>query len=130
MALVSAPAAHPMQATRPNHLVLVKDQAFTQAKQPIRLTRRGRRVLALLSILPILLVFLLIGTNRVEASDGSADQVTSKVVVQPGQSLWDLALSVDPKEDPRKTIWLIQQLNGMTSSEVLAGQELTVPTSN
>jgi nucleoid-associated protein YgaU len=83
--------------------------------------------LALLSILPILLVFLLIGTNRVEASDGSADQVTSKVVVQPGQSLWDLALSVDPKEDPRKTIWLIQQLNAMTSSEVLAGQELIVP---
>jgi hypothetical protein len=82
---------------------------------------------ATLAILPILLTFLLIGTNRVEASDRSAVQVTSILVVQPGQSLWDLAISVDPKEDPRKTIWLIQQLNAMTSSEVLAGQELIVP---
>jgi hypothetical protein len=127
MATLTAVAALPVPTVRPNHLVLVQEYPKNAVKQPIRLTRRGRRVVATLAILPILLTFLLIGTNRVEASDRSVVQVTSIVVVQPGQSLWDLAISVDPKEDPRKTIWLIQQLNAMTSSEVLAGQELIVP---
>jgi hypothetical protein len=129
MALVSAPAAHPMQATRPNHLVLVQDQSCRVHKQPIRLTRRGRRVIALLAIIPIALTFLLIGMRGAVATDGTVQSETQSVVVKPGQSLWDVAVAISPNTDPRETIWVIQQLNSMKTSEVLAGQALIVPIS-
>ena len=127
MALVTANAALPMQATRPNHLVLVQDQTFRVQKQPIRLTRRGRRVVALLAIIPIALTFLLIGMRGAVATDGTVQSETQSVVVKPGQSLWDVAVAISPNTDPRETIWLIQQLNTMETSDVLAGQALIVP---
>lgn len=128
MSLVTANAALPKQVSRPNHLVLVKDYPQTPAKQPIRLTRRGRRVVALLALIPIVITFLLIGTRGAQASDASAAAMTATIVVKPGQSLWDVAAAINPNKDPRETIWVIQQLNGMSTSEVLAGQELIVPT--
>lgn len=118
-----------MQANRPNHLVLVQDQSFRVHKQPIRLTRRGRRVVALLAIIPIALTFLLIGMRGAVATDGTVQSETQSVVVKPGQSLWDVAVAISPNTDPRETIWLIQQLNTMETSEVLAGQALIVPIS-
>ncbi len=127
MALVTANAALPMQAIRPNHLVLVQDQTFRVRKQPIRLTRRGRRVVALLAIIPIALTFLLIGMRGAVATDGTVQSETQSVVVKPGQSLWDVAVAISPNTDPRETIWLIQQLNTMETSEVMAGQALIVP---
>lgn len=130
MALVTANAALPMQATRPNHLVLVQDQTFQVQKQPIRLTRRGRRVVALLAIIPIALTFLLIGMRGAVATDGTVQSETQSVVVKPGQSLWDVAVAISPNTDPRETIWLIQQLNTMETSEVMAGQALVVPKFN
>ena len=63
-----------------------------------------------------------------QASDASAAAMTSTIVVKPGQSLWDVAAAINPAKDPRETIWVIQQLNGMATSEVIAGQELIVPT--
>ena len=130
MALVTANAALPMQATRPNHLVLVQDQTFRVQNQPIRLTRRGRRVVALLAIIPIALTFLLIGMRGAVATDGTVQSETQSVVVKPGQSLWDVAVAISPNTDPRETIWLIQQLNTMETSEVMAGQALVVPKFN
>ncbi len=127
MALVTANAALPMQATRPNHLVLVQDQTFRVQKQPIRLTRRGCRVVALLAIIPIALTFLLIGMRGAVATDGTVQSETQSVVVKPGQSLWDVAVAISPNTDPRETIWLIQQLNTLETSDVLAGQALIVP---
>lgn len=129
MALVTANAAFPVQGTRPNHLVLVKGYETKPLKQPIRLTRRGRRVVAILALIPIVVAFLLIGTHGAQASDSSIDQATMTVVVKPGQSLWDVATAARPNSDPRETIWIIQQLNGMSTSEVMAGQELIIPTS-
>lgn len=127
MALVTAPAALPKQANRPNHLVLVQDYPQKPVKQPIRLTRRGRRVVALLALIPIAVTFLLIGMRSVQASDASAAAMNTVIVVKPGQSLWDVATSINPTKDPRETIWIIQQLNSMGTSEVMAGQELIVP---
>ncbi len=127
MALVTATAVLPGQVTRPNHLVLVKEYPNKPVHQPIRLTRRGRRVVAFLALIPIALTFLLIGTNGVQASDGSTETLTSSIVIKPGESLWDVATAINPNVDPRETIWVIQQLNNMSTSEVLAGQELIIP---
>ena len=132
MALVTAPAALPVQVTNQSsntqrHLQVVPaGYRVVQVKQPIKLTRRGRRLVALLAIIPIVAVFFLMGTREAQA-DSSTGAATTSVVVKPGQNLWDIAVALNPEADPRETIWVIEQLNGMTTADVLAGQELIVP---
>lgn len=53
---------------------------------------------------------------------------TVAVVVQPGQTLWELAASAaQPGQDVRDVMAQIVQLNGLQTQAVLAGQELVVP---
>jgi hypothetical protein len=52
---------------------------------------------------------------------------TAIVKVEAGQTLWDVAVKVAPNEDPRSTIWTIREMNHLQTSEILAGQALTVP---
>lgn len=141
MAPVSAQAVRPLQVVRPaiqtGHPAGTRLPVNPQAqvhylhqkavKQPIRLTRRGRRVVAILALIPVMIAFLLIGMKVAQASDSSTNPTTQTVVVKPGQSLWDVANATGMDRDIRETIWMIQQLNGMKTSEVLAGQELIVP---
>jgi hypothetical protein len=94
----------------------------------MKLTVRGRRVVALLALLPIFVAFLLIGTRAAQAD--ASGPTTEVVKVEAGQSLWDVAVAIAPNEDPRSTIWTIKALNGLETSEVQAGQALTVPLSN
>ena len=134
MASVSAPAVRPLQVVRNTQVEHINPQHQVHyirqkpVKQPIRLTRRGRRVVAFLALIPIMIAFLLIGMKVAQASDSASSQTTKTVVVKQGQSLWDVATATGLDRDPRETIWVIQQLNGMQTSEVLAGQELIVPT--
>jgi predicted Zn-dependent protease len=51
----------------------------------------------------------------------------SQVMVQPGQTLWSIAVRTDPAADPRLIIQRIIELNGLTGGSVSAGQRLWVP---
>jgi len=54
--------------------------------------------------------------------------VYETVIVQPGQSLWQIAADAAPNVDPRSTIARIVDLNGLTSAgDVRGGQQITVP---
>lgn len=121
MALVTATAALPVQraAVRPIRPVQ------NQAQAPMRLTVRGRRVVALLALLPIAIAMFFLGTRSAEAMDTAPK--TAIVKVEAGQTLWDVAVAVAPDEDPRATIWTIREMNHLQTSEILAGQALTVP---
>ena len=92
---------------------------------PVQLTVRGRRVLAALALFPIVALMVVFGGKVAQAN--SAAPAMTTVVVQPGQSLWELASSVNPDADPRAVILEIEQLNGLTSADVAAGQQLIVP---
>lgn len=95
---------------------------------PIRLTRRGKLVVTMLGSLALFTV--LQGTGALEAAAGavSRDSGTAVVVVQPGESLWTIAERVAPTTDPRSTILLIRELNGLAPGAVpQAGQGLVVP---
>ncbi len=98
------------------------------ANSGLKLTVRGRRVVALLALLPIVIAFFFVGTRAVQADQSGP--TTEVIKVEAGQSLWDVAVAVAPSEDPRSTIWTIKELNDLTTSEVLAGQALVVPLSN
>ncbi len=133
MALVTAPAALPVRGASSRRPISAVTTSQVPARRrpestPVRLTRRGRRVVAILALIPIVFALVVLGSHK--ASADSKTPATHSIKVQPGQSLWDVAVAVDPNTDPRATIWTIQQLNHMTTSDVAAGQGLIVPGAN
>lgn len=60
---------------------------------------------------------------RVE--NASATQAT--VTVKHGETLWDIAQSVNPGGDVRDTVVRIMEMNSLTSTAIDAGQRLEVP---
>jgi len=104
---------------------VISGQVLRPAQPGIKLTVRGRRLVALLALLPIVAAFLLIGTRSAQAE--TAMPTTAIIKIEAGQTLWDVAVAIAPNEDPRATIWTIKALNGLQTSEVQAGQALVVP---
>ena len=104
---------------------VISGQVLRPAQPGIKLTVRGRRLVALLALLPIVAAFLLIGTRSAQAE--TAMPATAIIKIEAGQTLWDVAAAIAPNEDPRATIWAIKALNGLQTSEVQAGQALVVP---
>jgi len=98
-----------------------------QHAAPIRLTRRGRVVVrvVVLAMLTLLVVAFSLGrlAGSAQAGDGSE---TTTVVVQPGDTLWEIARAADPAADPRDTIEAIAELNGLAGS-IVPGQQLLIP---
>ena len=123
MALATPTPALPAQRAAVRSISSAKSAA--PANSGVKLTVRGRRVVALLALLPIVLAFLLIGTRAAQADP--TGPTTAVIKVEAGQSLWDVAVAIAPNEDPRATIWTIKALNGLEKSEVQAGQGLIVP---
>jgi hypothetical protein len=123
MAQVTAVAALPVQRAAVRSISSAK--SARPAQTGMKLTVRGRRVVALLALLPIFVAFLLIGTRAAQAD--ATGPTTAVIKVEAGQSLWDVAVAIAPNEDPRSTIWTIKALNGLETSEVQAGQALIVP---
>ena len=108
------------QATRPE-----------TANPPLRLTRRGRVVVAVAAALVLAALSLVIAstaqaTNH-PVSARAAQQGLAQVTVHPGQSLWSVAESADPAADTRVVIQQIIELNGLTGNVVFTGQRLWVP---
>jgi LysM domain len=99
------------------------------ASMPLRLTRRGRIVVAVITVL-LLAVLSLIAAMSAEATNQAparTAQGLTQVIVRPGQSLWSVAENADPSADTRVVIQQIADLNGLTGSAVFAGQRLWVP---
>jgi len=96
----------------------------------LRLTRRGRVVLTLLLVAPVVLALVIaffVGAGAAASSSAGASAGFEYVTVQPGQSMWELALELAPASDPRDVIADIQRLNALTTSEVHPGQRIAVP---
>ena len=97
----------------------------------LRLTRRGRVVVAAIAALLVTVVSLL-AAGAAQATNhglppGAARQNLLQVVVRPGQSLWSVAESADPDQDTRAVIQQIVDLNALSGNVVFAGQQLWVP---
>ncbi|MBW9093601.1 LysM peptidoglycan-binding domain-containing protein [Microbacterium jejuense] len=98
----------------------------------LRLTVRGRRVLALLAALPALIalgVAMALGGGAALATlDGGAPAGSfESVVVSAGDSLWSIAEQVAPGHDPRDVVDQIARLNALDGVSVQVGQELAIP---
>jgi hypothetical protein len=98
---------------------------------PLRLTRRGRVVVAvavalLLAALSLVIAASAQATNHPVAPHG-AQQNLAQVTVRPGQSLWSVAENADPSADTRAVIQQIVELNALSGDVVFAGERLWVP---
>jgi hypothetical protein len=127
---VPSQTPHREQAARPRP---ARDRATRPetANPPLRLTRRGRVVVAVVAALVLAALSLVIAGAAQAAnhpvSARAAQQGLAQVTVHPGQSLWSVAESADPGADTRVVIQRIVELNGLTGNVVFAGQRLWVP---
>lgn len=97
----------------------------------LRLTVRGRRLLAFLASVPAVLalsIAIVSGGGALASADGGAPAGTfEQVTVMPGDSLWSIAQTVAPHADPRDVVDAIMRLNALPSGALLAGQSISLP---
>ncbi len=94
----------------------------------LRLTLRGRLLAAL-----VLSVLAMLAFSAGRASAGDAAATTGRpsphahVWVAPGDTLWRIAATVRPEDDPRDVIAEIHRLNDLPGGRLEAGRRLIVP---
>jgi nucleoid-associated protein YgaU len=93
----------------------------------LRLTRRARRLMAVL----LLATGVALGSWLGPLVGGGGNDLRlaggSSVVVQPGDTLWSIASALHGDGDVRAVIDEIQELNGLTGADVRPGQMLLLP---
>ena len=117
----------PGRRPRPADPVPARRVAGTVAPRRLRLTRRGRIVVAILAALAVCGLFVA-GASAAQASGpAAAHGNATQVIVQPGDTLWSIAQSADPNADARAVVQQILQANRLTNPDITAGQRLWVP---
>jgi Tfp pilus assembly protein FimV len=97
------------------------------APAPVRLTRRGRRLLAVL-VLAAGVGGAVLGREVLAPDAGLRLAGESSVVVGPGDTVWSIAGEVaGPGEDVRAVVHAIVELNGLQDAVVVSGQVLELP---
>lgn len=140
-ARAAAPArvAPSARFTRPGGTAarIVRPAGAPARRRKVRLTRRGRVVvwvLAALAAAAVLTpVWLIAATGAQAANHGLPPAAVHAgmrhVVVQPGQTLWSIAMAAEPTADPRVVTQEIMQVNALSSGVVVPGESLWVPAS-
>lgn len=94
----------------------------------LRLTRRGRLVLFVGALLVVFaLAFVVMGGSSASTEGNGSPVATERIVVAPGQTLWQIASEHSDGGDVRATVDAIEKLNALDTAMLYAGQELFVP---
>jgi nucleoid-associated protein YgaU len=94
----------------------------------LRLTARGRRLVAVLAVATGVGVAALVGSVLDGGGGGDLHLVgQSSVVIRPGDTLWSIASSVAGDDDVRAVVDRIRQVNGIQGSDLMPGQVLVLP---
>lgn len=97
----------------------------------LRLTVRGRRVVAGLASIPAVIalgIAILSGGSAIASHDAGAPAGSFETItVVPGDTLWTLAADVAPEADPRDVVDGIISLNALTTGGIVPGQTLSIP---
>ena len=128
--LPAAPAGRPAPAARaaatPRTAPADPARSAATAESHLRLTARGRAVLWLLAASVVAVVTLL--GSQASADGPVAAQEVVRHVVQPGETLWQIAESVaEPSQDVRDVVVDLVALNQLPDAGLMAGQVIVVP---
>jgi nucleoid-associated protein YgaU len=118
--------------------IVARTRTATQRSQrpaAIRLTRRGRLVVAGFAMLVVIVaatVLWMTAAGSVQASSrggapGSPYQGMTQVVVRPGQTLWSIAAAAEPAASSWAVVQQITEVNALNGATIHAGQLLWVP---
>jgi nucleoid-associated protein YgaU len=92
--------------------------------RPLRSARRMRPIGRLAAVMFLVLCVSL--ALAIVAHGGTASQ-DATVVVQPGDTLWSIAVQHYPSDDVRARVDGIEQANGLQSPVIEAGEILKLP---
>jgi hypothetical protein len=102
---------------------------YAVRRPQVRLTRRGRLVVFLVSLLLVLATaFIALGGTSVATDKGGTPEPTMIVMVGDGETLWDISSGLAGSGDTRDMMARIERLNALDSGMLYAGQRLRVPT--
>lgn len=117
-------------ASRPTSIHLPASRAHTQPTR-LRMTVRGRRVLAAATALPFAIAVsaaMVAGGGAVASLDqGTGAASFERVTVASGETLWSIAQDIAPAADPRDVVDAISRLNALDGVTLIAGQQLAIP---
>ncbi|MGW6282742.1 LysM peptidoglycan-binding domain-containing protein [Kribbella sp. NPDC055071] len=105
-------------------------RAVAEVEAPaLRLTRRGRMLLTAVSVIIFGSAVAVLGLRVAGVLEPGPDfSHTVSVQVAPGQTLWSIAQSTNPSQDPATVVEKIADLNKLASSaDVVPGQTLQIP---
>jgi Na+-transporting methylmalonyl-CoA/oxaloacetate decarboxylase gamma subunit len=91
----------------------------------LRLTRRGRLIVLLLLSGLLLAAFSM---GRVSSQAAGPERPPRAVVVAPGDTLWSIAATSSPHQDPRVVVQRIAEVNHLDGAALRPGQRLLIPT--
>lgn len=94
---------------------------------PVRLTRRGAVLISLLIALGTMGIIVLAAVNAGPAAPSLRDAPAS-VVVERGDTLWQIATEVAPADDPAMIVERIRAANDLGTAPLQPGQTLILPT--
>jgi hypothetical protein len=129
--ITSRPAVSTFRATNP-----VQTAVPQWARVPVdrvglaglRLTRRGRVAVAVLSLF-VAVPFFVVG-GRADAGAPPAPLDVTVHTVAPGETLWGFAGALArPGEDVRDVVAQLTKLNGLDSGSLRVGQTIVIPKS-
>ena len=92
-----------------------------------RLTRRGRLVVLMFSLLAVMAIGVVLASGAVGTQEAGTPEPTETVMVGTGDTLWDIAAEAAEGGDVREMVERIKSLNALDSGMVTAGQRLRVP---
>ena len=99
------------------------------------MTKRNKNYMAAVLTISLLSMIALSVVNAVGFPPFSAyfgpttDWSYTEVVIEPGDTLWALARTFSPQEDPRTVVGLIREINELQEAIVYPGQRILVPSS-
>ena len=108
--------ARPMAPTRPG-----------RPEASVRLTRRGRLVITLLFLGVFMAGLTVFGATSAATDKAGEPLPTRTVVVDSGDTLWDIAATVAAPGKTREMVYRIQELNALPDSALHVGQRIAVP---
>ena len=93
------------------------------------LNAKGRRFVRQATVVTVAVVAAISFFSGQAATAGSESVKTNftYVTIHSGESLWQLAGTIAPNEDPRDWIAKVVDLNALTSADVTPGQRIALP---
>ncbi len=104
-----------------------RSSELRRAPQAVRLTRRGRLVVFVGSMAMVLGTGLALAGGAMGTTESGEQPASRVVVVDTGETLWGIASEVSAPGEVREVMREIEELNGLDSAVLQAGQRLRVP---